>query len=197
MKLIQIIAIAVIITGMHAGGHAGVKCDDWINRGGYCIDYVKTRIPTFPLPQTATELAALKNKDIPDVAEGDVAVFRYRHYWHVAYIEKVHRNKQGEAKAIDVSEMNFGRKLSFYDYQAIWSIKSDSEWKRAVACGVTHNYSKKTSRKNVELATVKQIWSPAAVTAKDERKRRVRVVLDKVRGVFSRFFLSLQSKENS
>lgn len=193
MKLISVIAMALIITAMHAGCYAGVTCDDWMEKGGYCVDYVKEKIPTFPLPQTAVELAALKNKKLRDVAEGDVAVFRYRNFWHVAYIEKVHRNRHGKATAIDISEMNFGRQLASYEYKDIWGVKSDSEWKRAVACGVTHNYNKKTSRKNVSLSTVTQIWSPAPVAATVERKRRVRMVIDKVRRILCRFLLCQQS----
>jgi hypothetical protein len=168
-----------------------------MEKGGYCVDYVKTKIPTFPLPQTAAELAALKNKDIPDVAEGDVAIFKYRNYWHVAYVEKVHMNKRGKATAIDISEMNFGRQLSFYEYQNIWKGKNDSEWKRAISCGVRLNYNKKTTRKNIALSTVTQVWSPFEVTVKVEKKRRVRIVFDRVRRIFARFFSSLKNKENS
>lgn len=197
MKLISVIFTAFIITALNTGCYAGVTCEDWIDKGGYCVDYVKSKVPTFPLPQTAAELAALSNKDIRAVAEGDVAVFRYRRYWHVAYIEKVHRNRHGKATSIDVSEMNFGRQLSLYEYRNIWREESNSEWKRAVACGVTHNYSKKTSRKHVALGTVKQIWSPAAAKVEVERKRRVGIVLDKVRRILCRFFRCQQSKENS
>lgn len=182
---------------MHTVCHAGVTCDDWMEKGGYCVDYVKDKIPTFPLPQTAVELAALKNKKVRDVAVGDVAVFRYRNYWHVAFIEKVHRNRHGKATAIDISEMNYGRQLSFYEYKNIWGEKSDSEWQRAVACGVTRNYNKQTSRKHVSLSTVKQVWSPDSVSANVDRKRRVRIVIDKVRRILARLFLGRQSEENS
>lgn len=197
MKLIAAIVTAITITSMHTGCHAGVSCDDWMEKGGYCVDYVKAKIPTFPLPQTAVELAALNNKRVPDAAVGDVAVFRYRKHWHVAYIEKVHRDRHGKATAIDISEMNYGRQLSFYEYKNIWGVESDSEWQRAVACGVTRNYNKQTSRKHVSLSTVTQIWSPASVTAKVEKKRRVRIVIDKVRGLFARIFLGRQSGEKS
>jgi hypothetical protein len=197
MIRISVLVTAGIIAGMHASCYAGVNCDDWIDKGGYCVDYVKTKIPTFPTPQTATELAALNNKDITDVTEGDVAIFRYSNYWHVAYVEKVHFDKHGNATVIDVSEMNFGRQLSLYEYQKIWRVRSNSEWKRAISCGVTYNYNKKRSRKKVALNTVKQIWSPGSDTVKVARRRRVDIVADRVRGILSRFFLRLQSKENS
>lgn len=197
MKLIQVFVIAIIITGIQARCHAGANCDDWREKRGYCVDYIKTKIPTFPVPQSAAELAALKNRDVPDIAEGDVAIFRYRNYWHVAYVEKVHRDKDGKATALDVSEMNFGRQLSLYEFEDLWNVKSDSEWKRAVSCGVTCNFTKKTSRKNVALSTVKQVWSPASTAANAEWKRRVKIVIDKVKGILGRFFLNRQSKENS
>src|SRR5690242_2731935 len=87
---------------------AGCNCDDWMDRGGYCVDYVKTKIPTFPIPKSETEIEALKNREISKVEEGDVAIFDLGRYWHVAYVEKVHTDSRGRATAIDVSEMNFG-----------------------------------------------------------------------------------------
>jgi len=162
-------------------------CDDWMNKGGYCVDYIKTKIPTFPIPQNTKEIASLKNKGIPDVVEGDVAMFNFSNYWHVAYIEKVHLDQQGNATAIDVSEMNYGGQLSFGEYKTKWKRKSRSEWKRAVCCGVTDNYDETSSRKNVALNTVTQIWSP--VTAEAVNEERNDSVFVKVREVFNRFLL--------
>lgn len=173
---IPIIVATIVVAGLlHARCYAGCNCDDWMQKGGYCVDYIKTQIPAFPIPQNATEIEALKNKDISDVEEGDVAIFNLGSYWHVAYVEKVYPDQQGNAAAIDVTEMNFGGQLSFGEFRNTWKQKSRSEWKRALCCGITDNYGQAGSRKNVALNTVTQIWSP------DE------TVFDKVREVFNEF----------
>lgn len=186
MKRIIIIVTAIVITGMHTRSYAGCDCDDWMAKGGYCVDYIKTKIPTFPIPQNTTEIEVLKNRDIPEVTEGDVALFDLSSYWHVAYVEKVHLDQQGKAISIDVSEMNFGGHMSFEEYKKIWRQKSRSEWKRALCCGVTDNYDQTSSRKNVALNTVKQIWSPAETEGfKGEHDDSV---FNKAREVFNQFF---------
>lgn len=189
MRRIPIIVTAIVITGMYTSCYAGCNCDDWVKRDGYCVDYVKTKIPTFPIPNNAAEIAALKNKEIPEVTEGDVAIFDLGNYWHVAYIEKVHLDQQGDATAIDVSEMNFGGQMSFYEYKNKWRPKNESEWKRALCCGVTDKYDQTSMRKNVALNTVKQIWSPVSAASEGISGRRGNTVVDKVREVFNRFFL--------
>ena len=189
MRLITVIVTIIIITGTHSYSYAGCNCDDWMKMGGYCVDYIKTKIPTFPIPQNTTEIAALKNKDIPEVAEGDVAMFNISNYWHVAYVEKVNLNQQGDATSIDVSEMNFGGQLSFSEFKNKWNPKSRSEWKRALCCGVTNNYDQTGSRNNVLLDTVKQIWSPVSTASEDVKGERNVTIVDKVRDVFNRFFL--------
>jgi hypothetical protein len=175
-----ILAVTVSIV-MVTNCYADCDCDDWMKKGGYCVDYIKTRIPAFPIPQNTTEIAVLTNKEVSEVAEGDVAMFNFSNYWHVAYVEKVHQDQQGNATAIDVSEMNYGGQLSFDEYKNRWRQKSRSEWKRALCCGVTDNYDETSSRKKVALNTVRQIWSP---TVNDDRDNSV---LDKVRDVLNRF----------
>jgi hypothetical protein len=64
MKRIPLLVMALVITVMHTSCYAGCNCDDWMNRGGYCVDYVKTKIPTFPIPKTDAEIAALNNYDL-------------------------------------------------------------------------------------------------------------------------------------
>jgi hypothetical protein len=136
-----------------------------MKKGGYCVDYVKTKIPSFPIPQNKDEIATLKNRDIFKVTAGDVAIFNFSNYWHVAYVEKVQLDQHGNATTIDVSEMNFGNQLSLNDFRNKWKQKSKSEWKRAICCGVTDNYDQTSARKNVALNTVTQIWSPVATTS--------------------------------
>lgn len=187
MKRKAVISAVIVITGMATNCYADCDCEDWVNKGGYCVDYVKTRIPAFPIPRSTTEIAALKNKDISDVTEGDVAMFNFSNYWHVAYVEKVHLDRQGNATAIDVSEMNYGGEMSFDEYKARWRQKSRSEWKRAVCCGVTDNYDQAGFRKNIALNTVKQVWSPAVPTPGGVNDDRDDAVLDKVREVLNRF----------
>jgi hypothetical protein len=178
----SVIVIACVYTNCNA---ADCACVDWVNKGGYCVDYVKDKIPSFPIPLSTTEIVPLKNKDITEITKGDVAIFNYRKFWHVAYVEKVHRDQQGAASAIDVSEMNFGDQISFDEFKSIWKSKSESEWKRAVCCGVTDKYDQLGFRKNIALDTVKQIWSPAFVATDGISIGRYSAVVEKIRQVFN------------
>lgn len=167
---------------------ARCNCDDWMNRGGYCVDYVKTKIPSFPIPQTDAEISALKNKDTSKVVEGDVAIFDLGNYWHVAYVEKVHLDSQGIATTIDVSEMNLGGQISFDEYKKRWHTKNEGEWKRALCCGVTKKYDQRSIRKNIAINSVEQIWSPEMAASQEIRGvHRDESLLDKVREALNQF----------
>ena len=188
MKRISIVATAIAITVMRTSCYAGCNCDDWMDRGGYCVDYVKTKIPTFPIPKTDAEIASLKNKETAKVEEGDVAIFDLGNYWHVAYVEKVHLDSQGTATAIDVSEMNFGGQLSFQEYRNKWNRNKESEWKRALCCGVTKKYDQLSRRKNIALDSVEQVWSPDnAASQVISGGRRDGTLLEKVREALNQF----------
>lgn len=188
VKSISIIVLTILISGIHTCCYAvSCNCDDWMGKGGYCVDYIKTRIQTFPIPQNKEDMVGLKNTEVTDVTEGDVAIFTIKNYWHVAYVEKVHRNQQGEATAIDVSEMNFGDELSFAEFKSTWKSKSQAEWYRALCCGITDNYDQVSLRKNVAFNTVKQIWSPDDVVSEGVGGLRVKAIVGKVREVINRF----------
>jgi hypothetical protein len=187
MKRITLFVLTILMSGLAANGHAAdCSCDDWMRKGGYCVDYVKTRIPTFPIP-TKDDMVGLKNASISDITDGDVAIFTIKNYWHVAYVENVRRNQRGEATAIDVSEMNSGDEMSFPEFKAKWKSRSKAEWNRAVCCGVTDSYDQITVRKNIDIDTVKQIWSPDDVAPEGIGRRRVKAMASKVREVFNRF----------
>ena len=167
--------------------YADCNCDDWVNKDGYCVDYVKTRIPSFPIPNSVEEIVDLKNKDVGEVTEGDVAIFDLGNYWHVAYVENVHLDEQGHATAIDVSEMNFGGQMSFAEYKKKWRSRDRSEWQRARCCGVTDRYDQTGVRKNVALSTVTQIWSPRPAASEGTGWKHGLAVVNKVREVLNRF----------
>ena len=139
---------------------AGCSCDNWVNRGGYCVNYIKSKIPAFPIPVDIASIKELKNKEIKDIARGDVAIFDLGRYWHVAYVENVHLDQHGHATAIDVSEMNFGGPLSFEDYKAKWAGVAKSDWNQAACCGVTKNFGEIQLRENIPLGALHQVWSP-------------------------------------
>lgn len=184
MKCI-LIAATVFILSAGTSGAASCNCDDWMARGGYCVDYIKTRIQTFPLPRNKEEMSVLQNTSVANISEGDVAIFTIKNYWHVAYVEQVHRNPQGEATTIDVSEMNFGGELSFAEFKNGWKSRSKAEWSRALCCGVTDKYAEVSSRKDIDVDTVKQIWSPDDVVP-EGAGGRVKAIVGKVRGVINR-----------
>ena len=187
MRRIPLLVTAGVITLMQTSCYAGCNCDDWMNRGGYCVDYVKTKIPTFPIPKTDAEIAALKNKGIPEVSQGDVAIFDLGRYWHAAYVEKVHLDQQGRATAIDVSEMNFGGQLSFDEYKNRWKPRNEGEWKRALCCGVTKRYNRTSQRKDIALTSVEQIWSPVSAASQEISAGRNDTLLEKAREALNRF----------
>jgi hypothetical protein len=160
MKRFVEMALILLITVASTNCFAACNCDDWVKRGGYCVDYIKARIPIFPIPQNVAAIRTLKNRDVKDVEKGDVAIFNLGTFWHVAYVEKVHLDRHGNATAVDVSEMNFGGTMSIEDLKKQWGMNTESEWKRAVCCGVTRTYDRITSRENIELGSIQQIWSP-------------------------------------
>lgn len=178
----------IVIAVMHTSCYAGCNCDDWMQRDGYCVDYIKDKIPIFPIPTSDAEISALKNKDVSEVAAGDVAIFDLGNYWHVAYVEKVHLDSQGRATAIDVSEMNYGKPISFADYKKRWGTTDENEWKRALCCGVTKRYDRMSSRKDVALSTVNQVWSPVTAAFEDADEKRGNAVVERVKEVINRFF---------
>lgn len=163
------------------------ECSDWMNKGGYCVDYIKEKIPEFPIPLSTAAIASLKNKPVSEITEGDVAIFNFSNYWHVAYVEKVHRDQQGGAHSIDVSEMNFGDRLTRDEFKAKWKSRNEREWQRAICCGVTDKYDELSFRKNIEVNTVKQIWSPEPDDIEDASGQKGRRVIDKAKEVLNRF----------
>jgi hypothetical protein len=189
MKRIAVIVVtSALISGMGTSCFAmRCNCNDWMERGGYCVDYIKERIPSFPMPYK-DDMPNLKNTAIANITEGDVAIFTIKNYWHVAYVERVHRNERGEATTIDVSEMNFGDDLSFREFKAKWKSSNRDEWYRASCCGVTDNYDIITIRKNVDLDTVKQIWSPDDVPSEGLGRRRLQAIAGRVREAVNRFY---------
>ncbi len=161
-------------------------CDDWMDKGGYCVDYIKEKIPEFPIPQSRTEITSLKNKPVSDITEGDVAIFNLSRYWHVAYVEKVHRDHKGAALSIDISEMNFGDRLTRDEFKDKWKSRNKREWQRATCCGVTDRYDELSFRKNVAVDTITQIWSPEPDDLETAFFRKNRGVADKAKEVLNR-----------
>ena len=181
-----ILILALLMVSKNS--YAGCNCNDWVKRGGYCVDYVKTKIATFPIPNTVAEITVLKNEETSKVAAGDVAIFDLGKYWHVAYVEKVHRDSQGNASAIDVSEMNFGGKMTFQEYKDTWNQNNEDEWKRALCCGVTTKYGQMSMRQNIAINSIEQIWSPDAAAFQENKWWNMDdSLLDKVRESLNRF----------
>ena len=162
-------------------------CGDWMNKGGYCVDYIKEKIPVFPIPQNTTEIASLKNKPVSEITEGDVAIFNLSNYWHVAYVEKVHRNQKGVAHSIDVSEMNFGDRMTRDEFKTKWKSRNEREWQRAVCCGVTDKYDELSFRRNVAVNTVTQVWSPDPDDPEAVNTRKDSGIVVKAKEVLNRF----------
>jgi hypothetical protein len=187
MKRIIILTAAISFSALPSNCFAGCNCDDWVDKGGYCVDYVKSKIPSFPIPKSVAEITLLKNRETAKVEEGDVAIFDLGKYWHVAYVEKVHSDQLGNATAIDISEMNFGGQISFQEFKNKWNPKNSSEWKRAVCCGVTQKYDQLSKRKNIALNSVEQIWSPDSAASQNILEGHNDTILNKVREALNQF----------
>ena len=187
MKFFAALVCALLLSGVATCSYAlNCSCEDWMDREGYCVDYIKDRIPSFPIPYRE-DMPDLKNREVADITPGDVAVFHIRNYWHVAYVERVHRDSRGEPTSIDVSEMNFGGGLSFGEFKAKWKSNSQEEWDRAVCCGITDSYGQVTTRNDVDIDTVKQVWSPDETEA-GGAALRFKAIVGKVRQVIDRFY---------
>jgi len=187
-RLKRILCAVTIVTACWAANSFALNCDcgDWMNKGGYCVDYIKERIAVFPIPQNTTEIAALKNKPVTEISEGDVAIFNFSNYWHVAYVEKVYRDQNGTAHSIDVSEMNFGDRLTRTEFKTKWKSMNEREWQRATCCGVTDQYDELSYRKNVAVNTVTQVWSPDPEDTETADSPKDRGFINKVKEVFNR-----------
>lgn len=160
MKRVFTTTLMVLSTVVSTKGFAGCQCADWVERGGYCVDYVKSRIPSFPVPADVVAIKKLDNKHNKHIAVGDVAIFDLNRYWHVGYVEKVHLDQHGKAAAINVSEMNFGEQITLEDLKDKWGLTKKKDLKQAACCGVTNKYGEVTLRENIELSSIQQVWSP-------------------------------------
>ncbi len=174
-------AIAALSVCLASPAGADWNCDDWVARRGYCVDYVKSRVPSFPVPSGEDDIRRLNNRRVGDVERGDVAIFDLGRYWHVAYVENVHRDRRGNAVAIDVSEKNYGPRMSPDHYRKNWGAGKGSEWKRAVWCGVTKKFGQNGVRTNIPIATVEQVWTPRPSLFQRIRSGKIAGLLDRGR----------------
>ncbi len=136
-------------------------CDDWERRRGYCVDYVKSRIPSFPIPRSEADVSRLNNRVPARIRRGDVALFDMGRYWHLAYVERVRRDRWGRASSIDVSEWNFGPPLTRESFRATWNQAAPPPWQRAVWCGVTEKFGRSGTRTGIPIQRVDQVWTPS------------------------------------
>ncbi len=163
MRPVTIACLVVVLLAPGSESGAGCNCEDWIGKGGYCVDYIKSRIPAFPVPYSIQAIKILKNEEVDDIRKGDVTLFTVSNYWHTAYVEKVHFDRQGNPFAIDVSEMNYGEQPSYDEFISRWGLVPEREWQRALCCGITKNFGLVDSRKGIPLSDVHQVWSPPSL----------------------------------
>lgn len=103
---------------------------------GYCTDYIFSRLH---VKQVGDAKQWKGNISANEVQSGDVAIFVFGKYGHVALVESVDGNY------ITISEWNFG---------------SCNTSQCDQACGVTDNYGK-TTRRRVLVSSVTRFWRPA------------------------------------
>lgn len=188
MKRLFGLVVPVLLLCLSSSSSAEWKCDDWVSRRGYCVDYVKSRVPSFPVPTSDADITRLDNKNVGDVAKGDVAIFDLGRYWHVAYVENVHRDHVGTVMSIDVSEKNYGDPLTRLDFTNLWDSSHVSAWKRAVWCGVTTKFGQTSVRSNVPIESVEQIWSPKPSLFHRVKRGKVGQLLDNAQVALKHIF---------
>lgn len=146
---------------------ANSDCGFWYKKGGYCVAYVRTRIPSlykFKASENPFAINIPKNKETKDVEIGDAAIFAVGDFGHIAYVEKVNRDQNGNATSIDISEKNYGGPVSFDDFKKKWKINSQKEHEIATrCCGVTSLFDEERQRKEVPINKIDHIWSPFIV----------------------------------
>ena len=104
---------------------------------GYCTDYIKEKTGKQQSGDAKNWKGGGK-KD--DVKKGDVAIFDFGSWGHVAYVEKVNKNKKGKPESVDISEKN-------------WATPLD-------ACAKGPNFGRKTTRNCVALSKIDRFWRP-------------------------------------
>lgn len=76
----------------------------WTRSGGFCTDWVEKRVAAVKkLPVKDLRLVPVAPEQ---VARGDLAIFAGRS--HTAFVERVVKDRNGRAVAVDLSEYNFG-----------------------------------------------------------------------------------------
>lgn len=113
-------------------------CSSYLNRHGYCTDYVYQRTGKRQSGDAGTWRGNLPN----DKAQrGDVLIFRNGGAGHVAVVDRVvYQANTAIVWGYDISEMNYGS----------WTYP---------ACSVTTNFGKVTQRR-VTLSSVSAVWHP-------------------------------------
>ena len=110
-------------------------CRAWFGKG-YCTDYVKQKTGR---SQRGDAKAWKGNTKRHEVKAGDVAIFDFGKWGHVAYIEKVAKDKREKPTSLTVSEMNWGSPLD--------------------DCAKSPMFGK-VGRRTVSLDKVDRIWRP-------------------------------------
>lgn len=126
---------------------ASPDCSKYIKMGGYCTDYVKSKVKPKNAPSGDAKTWP-NNVSKKDVKKGDAAIFKsVGSYGHVAYVEKVNLDKKKNPTSVDISEMNWGGKppMMLSDYAL------------RVSCGVTDKFGV-VSKRTVSINDVSGFW---------------------------------------
>ena len=140
---IRIFGITLLFAGvLFVGDLHASNCSKYFGKG-YCVDYIEKKAG-HKQSGNASQWSGKKVSEMKnDNKKGDVAIFPEAAggYGHVAYIEKVNKDKKGNVDSIEVSEWNYGPKMVDKD------------------CAVTNKFGEKTTR-TVKIETVGRIWRP-------------------------------------
>jgi surface antigen len=116
-------------------------CSQWYGKG-YCTDYVAKRTGKRQGGDAKNWSGNVKDKST--IRSGDVVIFDFGHWGHVAVVDQVHYRQVGKAQVADsvrISEWNWADPLD--------------------ACARGPNFGKLTTpQRTVSLQSVSRVWRP-------------------------------------
>jgi hypothetical protein len=117
------------------------ECKHWIDKKGYSTDYIEQKAGK---RQPGLASAWRGNVAVQEVQPGDVVLVALRRpgAQHAAFVEEVRKGADGAARAVRVSEWNWGR-------------TTDER------CLITETFGRLAPPRWIDLAGVAQVWRPS------------------------------------
>jgi len=96
-----------LVFGLMVGALGAKDCKEYYGKG-YCVDYIQQKAGK---KQSGNAKDWTSNIKKEDVKAGDVAIFKFGNWGHVAYVDKVNYSKDNKPESLDISEWNWAEPL--------------------------------------------------------------------------------------